>query len=110
MQLFRDDLRERRADVLADFGLSRVNTDLAVFSDVKPRRNISRRRRPASAASAAARLLKSMCRAQEMNDQDTPAQRLQESAAIQLEWVTAILEQLVALCLEFGLKLEGRVR
>ena len=36
VQLFGDDLSQRRADVLADLGLARVNGDLAVFANVQP--------------------------------------------------------------------------
>ncbi len=66
MELFRDGLRKRRADVLADLRLSRVNTDLAVFADVEPRGELGRWRlaASASAAPAGARLLLGLGRVQ----------------------------------------------
>ena len=54
MKLFGDDLRERRADVLADLGLAGVDGDLAVFADVQPGGDVPGNGLAAAAAAAAA--------------------------------------------------------
>ncbi len=110
VQLFGNDLRERCADVLTNLGLARENADLAVFADVKPGGDVPGSLPAASTApAAAARLLLGMRRVQQMKNENAPTQRLQESAAIQLETVVAILKKLVAFGLNIEIEVDDRI-
>ena len=75
VKLFGNDLCERRADVLTDLGLSRVDADLAVFADVKPCGDVPRSLASSASAPAAARLLLGMRRVHHVKDQNSSAQR-----------------------------------
>ena len=97
---------KRRADVLADFGLAGVDGDLAVLADVQPGADVLRHGlAAASAAPAAAAGRLCFGVVEQVEDQDAAAQRLQEVAPVELELISRLLAQLVAL----GLELESRV-
>ena len=66
VQFLGDDLRERRADVLADLDLAGVDGDRAVFADVQPGADLLR---PALTAAAARLLSAEPVRDQQCDDQ-----------------------------------------
>ncbi len=96
-ELVGDGLRERRPDVLADFGLAGERRDAPALVDVQPGLEVGGR---ASGLSAAARFLRgSFCARHRGDDQQATAHRgenLHEGAALEIEAVAWRFEELVA--------------
>src|SRR5262249_45387790 len=103
-QLLGDRLGQRRARVLTDLDLAGVDRDLAVFADVQPGADVLRPLPAEAALPAAAGLLRVECVGGDETDDEAAAHAAEEVAAVEVEVVLRLLEELVP----FRLDLIGR--